>query len=318
MNIIFNKLRTYDQRSVGIFAICLLVVQRWLLQSDILTVAVMVFFSAYVFDCFLEVKRKDELRILVRQEAESAVAQERYESLKNARESKQMHMVRLCDKALTSYEEMASGLTQAEAQLDQAELNFREGAFAPFWDSIERVAILLAEFDQKARLVKSLVSEFKVAAESKVEGLYYESDLIFDFPIHSDSVGGLQAAFVTTSRWKDLVRKAQCNFQFATIFEQRRTNQLIASGFQNLTLALEGMGKRIAGSIDMLGGSIDQLGVTIVEGSERLRKTVDKVNDSIKAESIANAQRSAKALQMLDNIQRRKLPMFPGVRDQQY
>lgn len=62
---------------------------------------------------------------------------------------------------------------------------------------------------------------------------------------------------VTAERMKAIVRKAQRSFQFATIYEQRKTNQILIAGFTNLAEALDQMAYRITDSIDNLTNSVD-------------------------------------------------------------
>jgi hypothetical protein len=118
-----------------------------------------------------------------------------------------------------------------------------------------------------------------------------------------------------------IVRKAQSDFQFATIYEQRKTNQLLVAGFTNLAQALDGMGQRIASSIDDLGDrittmanavdgmkdalvdSIGQLGEAIEEQSSQ---QTEALNSAIRQVSTDQIERQNKALEMLDNIQRRR------------
>jgi hypothetical protein len=61
---------------------------------------------------------------------------------------------------------------------------------------------------------------------------------------------------------KSIVRKTQSNFQFATIYEQRKTNQILVAGFTNLAQALEYMTQRISGSIGDLANSVDAVSTT--------------------------------------------------------
>ena len=56
-------------------------------------------------------------------------------------------------------------------------------------------------------------------------------------------------ATATAERMQAIVRKAQRNFQFATIYEQRKTNQILVAGFTTLAQALNQMTGQITASI---------------------------------------------------------------------
>lgn len=60
----------------------------------------------------------------------------------------------------------------------------------------------------------------------------------------------------SSDRLRSIVGKAQRNFQFATIYEQRRTNQLLVAGFENLAQALDGIGFHIQSSIEALNSTM--------------------------------------------------------------
>ena len=66
----------------------------------------------------------------------------------------------------------------------------------------------------------------------------------------------LPGATRTADRMHSIVRRAQKDFQFATIYEQRKTNQLLVEGFANLGQALNEMSYRLNASIDALSESL--------------------------------------------------------------
>lgn len=106
------------------------------------------------------------------------------------------------------------------------------------------------------------------------------------------------------------------------IYEQRKTNQLLVAGVTNLAQALDGMGYRIASSIDGLGGqisamssvmqeSLSALGEQIQTGSQQLVESLDALHTTTKqsaADTRGIKERHDRALEMLDNIQRRRIP----------
>src|SRR5206468_312018 len=106
----------------------------------------------------------------------------------------------------------------------------------------------------------------------------------------------------TTDRLKAVVRKAQRNIQFATIYEQRKTNKLLVAGFQHLAQAIDGMGHRITSSINGLGDQISAMSASL---GDQISEMSSSLNDSLSEFNDQSTQRHKEALEMFDNIQRR-------------
>lgn len=222
------------------------------------------------------------------------------------------------DNSLSLFEEMPRHLMTTEELLDQAELDFQERAFAPFWDSVESAATHLGRYDENVRKITDNAQRHCEIAQR------YEGNPP-PFPITESSVNGVQAAKPSNERLRYIVRAAQRDFEFATIYEQRKTNQLLVAGFTNLAQALEGMGQRIASSIDDLSSQITYMTTSIDNLAEGVSEALATVNSSVQDFSEQSLQRQDEALQrhdraleMLDNIQRRRRPRPTGFRDGEY
>jgi hypothetical protein len=121
---------------------------------------------------------------------------------------------------------------------------------------------------------------------------------------------------------KSIVRTAQRNFHFASIYEHRKTNQLLVAGFSTLGQALGSMTQEITSSINDLGVSVERMSSTLEHGFANLNEHFDAARSSVKdsaeqrdtehhdlIRTLSNsATREKKALQMLDNIQRHRRP----------
>jgi methyl-accepting chemotaxis protein len=131
---------------------------------------------------------------------------------------------------------------------------------------------------------------------------------------------------------KAMVRKAQCDFQFAIIYEQRKTNKILIAGFTNLAQALEGMGDRISASIDSLSGLVSDLSESLFDIHERmgemaesamqhdsnLRESLSAIhsrmgemaetaiehNEDMRRTATESADRERKALELLEAVER--------------
>ena len=69
-------------------------------------------------------------------------------------------MIVLGEQSIRLFESMPENLSSAEKYLDQAEVDFADGAFAPFWDSIENAAKTLGRFDEGVRHIKDNSSRY--------------------------------------------------------------------------------------------------------------------------------------------------------------
>lgn len=190
-------------------------------------------------------KRKAEEEALVRRHKEE---QERYRT----------QMIYYGDQALDRFESLPKHLSTAERHLNQAEVDFADGAFAPFWDSIEEAAKALGHFDEGVRGINDNASRY-----TKLINTYEGTPP--EFSLERQSVAKLGGGTGSAERMRAVVRKARPNFQFATIYEQRKTNQILVAGFKSLAHALGEMTKQITASIDDLASSVDGMTSTLNE-----------------------------------------------------
>jgi len=210
-------------------------------------------------------------------------------------------MVILCEGAIALFESMPKHLDSAEKWLDHAEVDFAESAFAPFWDSVENAANWLARFDEGVRQIKDESSHY-----TELIGKYEDTPL--QFPLAPRSVEKLSVGMATAERMKVIVRTAERDFQFAMIYEQRKTNQILVAGFNTLAEALEQMTSQITASLDDLADSVNtslraidsQLGEIAATSRQHHAEMMEQVSDI--------AERERCAVEMLDNIQRGRRP----------
>ena len=220
-------------------------------------------------------------------------------------------MIVLGEESISFFERLPKYLESAEKYLDQAKANFSYGAFAPFWDSIEEATKMLGHFDENIQRIKSNSSIY-----TTLIGKY--EDTPPQFPLTRQSVTKLDVGAETAKRMSVIVWTAQRNFQFATIYEQRKTNQILVAGFANLAVALDQMTWKITRSIDDLAGSVDVMTSTLDESLSAIHSRVGNVvdivekasqqtsqqHDELMEKTSEGAKREEKVLKMLDNIQR--------------
>ena len=196
-----------------------------------------------------------------------ALAKER-EIEHEAKVAEQRAIMRQLEQCISTSNQCAANLPklvkESERFLNIAESEFDEGAFAPFWDAIENAAIRLGQFENNIRTITYNASEFKRIGSN--------AENPPDFQI---SDRGLPDASRNALRMQDIVRRAQKNFQFATIYEQRKTNQLLVSGFRTLGEVLNNIGDRLETSLDTFSTAVRELHVTQQSALSELEKSAE-------------------------------------------
>jgi hypothetical protein len=169
-----------------------------------------------------------------------------------------------------AYLDISNHVATADQHLAAAEKEFAAGAFAPFWDQIENAANELAAYKNEVEHMHRSVEVYKIEAV-ELERL--------SVPAPPLDLAGRQLpdARPTAARFAAIVRQAQTNFQFAVIFEQRKTNQLLHTGFGNLGAAIYSLGDSINASLDKLSRSMDANADRILSYQDPLRHAVSKI-----------------------------------------
>lgn len=246
----------------------------------------------------LEVQRKEEDR---RKEAEA-----RQRAAEQRAQSQRALTIRLSGLVSKSAETAATLpplVRAAEKSLDLAEEEFQDGAFAPFWDAVEEATNKLAYFDTTVQQLINNSEHYNREA----------SELETPAPPFQIGLNTLPDATQTVSRMRGIVRRAQKDIGFAMIYEQRRTNLLLVSGFVNLGQAIGELGDRLDSSLDHLssaiGISISELGSDIsashMSMTSNLTAELERSRKQAASDAETRREHERKELELLDNIQRR-------------
>jgi hypothetical protein len=252
-----------------------------------------------------EEKRKKEY--IKHQEEQRANEQRRLQQEQN---DYKIDILNLCHMTMGTYEKLAQTLEAAENNLNQAMVDLNERAYAPFWNSIEKATKHLAIYDESVRFIKQSINNY-ISLSAYYDGASPE------YPLSAKSLQKLDVATGTSKKLDEIVRIAQRDFEFSTIYEQRKTNQILVAGFTNLADAIDRMTYQIIGSIsDMettLNSSMNAIEASISSGISGLDKSIQSQHEQSMGEyrkvSTENAKRQEKVLERLDNIQRGRKPL---------
>jgi hypothetical protein len=247
-------------------------------------------------------REEEEIRKRAQEEA-------RKRSLREEQRRYRNELTLIAKQSIDVFENMPGLLLSAEKHLDQAEIDYKEGVFAPFWDVIEKAANMLGRFDEGLRSINGNSSRY-----AELTKLYIGPPPTF--PLAGHSVAKLDVGAGTAARLRAIVRKAQRDFHFASIYEQRKTNQILVAGFTNLGQALDRMSSQITASIDSLSDSVDSLSATIEESTRTISSRMSEVRDAVidmhedmSGYQTEQALREKKTLDRLDDIRRGRKPL---------
>lgn len=228
-------------------------------------------------------------------------------------------------------------IDNANKHLDKAEMEFQDGLYSPFWDEIEKVTNHLAEFHQTVESIGNTFSSYEITfnRNSKEYDTYItETNAAIDKFLSDKNPSKFKDAGIDkisterepskeitlseklpdvsllVTRLQALVREAQKDFQFSTIFEQRKTNKLLIHGFGTLESSLSTMGDTINSSINKLSSTLGKSLNDILVATESQSKILNEQNSILRESSKEQRKFEKKALNTLDNIQRGEKPLF--------
>lgn len=149
-------------------------------------------------------------------------------------------------------------LDAASRALDEAVSEHRERAFGPFWDAIETAAAALAEYQHGTKEIGAIAQEYYKELEHRTHTFPPFPYIASDLPIADESV----------KRFKQVVRMGQTDFEFANIWEHRKTRETIKTGFGSLEAAVRQVGSSVVTAVQGVRLSLESGFDRLVESNE--------------------------------------------------
>ena len=200
-------------------------------------------------------------------------------------------------------------LVHTETSLIQSDRLFKERAFTPFWDSVEEGVDLLKQFNQRVGLINTSAKQYYQLLEGR--------DHSFPpFPVKSDRIPNPDALVRKLSQ---VIAVAHRDFQFASIYEQRKTTSAVVAGFRSMQEAITRLGEDIVSSISSLQDSLDS-GLHAIHSQlesmeESQQKSVAELRETLESHGKADQTRDKRDEKhqefvkgALDNLQHRRKP----------
>lgn len=214
--------------------------------------------------------------------------------------------------AVKCLEDITLHLRNTHESLDRAEQDFNDGAFSPFWSSIEDAINNMLKLNEAIENIELTAQDHTDLAKYFLKLPDANSSSLPNFPI---KINEIRANLITNSpnqRLNALVRKAHTNFNFATIFEQRKTNNLLIKGFENLSQGIEGIGSKMMSSITSLNDQLVEISQDInsqlanfSSHAQHLNSNIENLNASSNAHAKQLAMRHDRAIKELQKIEKK-------------
>ena len=174
------------------------------------------------------------------------------------------------DEASNAEKQLPKCIEYASEWLEQAKNEYKENAFGPFWDKVEGSALNLAAFYSSVEQI----SENAQVYYGTLKGRKHT------FPHFSPRPESLPDPSSVVENFNSIVRKGQTNFQFASIWEHRKTREVLIAGFKTLGQAVNNLGAAVTSSLSNLESSISSLESSFSYEAGMIRDTIaDQVGE---------------------------------------
>lgn len=197
-----------------------------------------------------EKRRRQEAAEKLRRQEEDRCKQKAAAAEEHRRKAKEKRMfwevAKITDSISGAFKGLSFCVLDSENALNIAENEFIEGAFAPFWDAVENATKALAQYHVNAEGIR------KVLRDYDEQNRHSPSRLPLTLPFEK-----FPDASPAVLRLSNIVRQAQKNFHFSSIYEQRKTNQILVAGFSSLGSAIHNIGGMITTSIRQLAADMN-------------------------------------------------------------
>lgn len=161
-------------------------------------------------------------------------------------------------------DQMGVAIREAEAGLARADVEFNQGAFAPFWDAVEGATSSIAAYRDLAALIERKAREYNSTLATR-------QHTFGRFPVDTSRFPAIANTLADYAR---TVRRGQTNIDFATIYEHRATRAVLIEGFGNLAAALHGISAAVVDAVQAVQ-------VTIDSGHRQFAATSERVTDGL-------------------------------------
>lgn len=218
-----------------------------------------------------EINKEEKAKIAEQknQEIENVAHSTARQNINNAqRLSDQLNNMLMVSSGLV--QELPSFLQKASSSLERARSEFSCNAFSPYWDCIEQATRNLASFNNNIQQIRNYADQYYKLLQNKKHNFPSFFPVREIFP---DSVPVI-------NELNTVVRPGLTNFQFATIWEHRKTQNILIQGFGTLGDAISNMAASICDSISQLHDAISSNTTQMIDQQIMSRESYERYSTS--------------------------------------
>jgi hypothetical protein len=169
-----------------------------------------------------------------------------------------------------SVHDLSNCWDRAAALIQLAKAEFAASSFGSFWDAVERATAEVTNGDRQMRALSAQIREYsrRIADNASSSRMIFPS---VDVPPFDELVDELS----------DIVRAGQSNFQFAVIWEHRRTRATLLDGFATLSDAIYGVETVIRASNRELRLSIEDGNRELLRAATAQQSELMEINANV-------------------------------------
>lgn len=167
-------------------------------------------------------------------------------------------------------QELPNLLNKASASLERAREEFSSNAFSPYWDCIEQATRHLATFNNNIQQIRNYADQYYSVLKDKKH----------NFPSFFPEREVFPDMVPVISELNTVVRPGLTNFQFATIWEHRKTQNILIQGFSTLGDAISNMAASISSSISQLHDTISSNTTQLIDQQTMSQESFERYSSS--------------------------------------
>jgi len=167
-------------------------------------------------------------------------------------------------------QELPGLLKKASVSLERARAEFSSNAYSPYWDCIEQATRHLATFNNNIQQIRNYADQYYRLLEDKKH----------NFPSFFPEREIFPDLVPVINELNTVVRPGLTNFQFATIWEHRKTQNILIQGFGTLGDAISNMAVSISSSISHLHDTISSHTAQMIDQQIMSRESFERYSNS--------------------------------------
>jgi hypothetical protein len=173
----------------------------------------------------------------------------------------------LFDDAPLLISQMKEKVESAAQYVNDAEQEYRDRAFSPFWDSVECATKTIYQYNVHANDLSDSIKDYNGLIDHLPEKIGHDH-IEHNFPTFPYSMDQVPVPVKVCDNLKRIVYDAQKDFEFAVIWEHRHTRQVLIGGFETLGQAIGNLQGRINASVHSLKESLSPKLIGTGRGSD--------------------------------------------------